>query len=161
VDASAFLTAKILNWQELDLQPGEVNLYFEGTFIGKTYLDLDDASDTLAIALGKDNNVRILRKLVKEYSTKKFIGSNQTESKHYEITVRNLKKVPVTVKIEDQIPVSITKDIDVLDIEAKEAQLDKDTGILTWLIELKPGEERKLTLKYSVKYPKDRKVVID
>jgi hypothetical protein len=161
VDASAFLTAKILNWQELDLQPGEVNLYFEGTFIGKTYLDLDDASDTLAIALGKDNNVRILRKLVKEYSTKKFIGSNQTESKHYEITVRNLKRVPVTVKIEDQIPISVTKDIDVQDIEAKEAQLDKDTGILTWLIELKPGEERKLNLKYSVKYPKDRKVVID
>jgi hypothetical protein len=69
--------------------------------------------------------------------------------------------VPVTVKIEDQIPISVTKDIDVQDIEAKEAQLDKDTGILTWLIELKPGEERKLNLKYSVKYPKDRKVVID
>jgi hypothetical protein len=161
IDASAFLTAKIINWQEYDLQPGEVNLYFEGTFIGKTYLELNDASDTLAIALGKDNNVRVSRKLIKEYSAKRLIGSNQTESRQYEIVIRNLKKVPVAVRVEDQIPVAITKDIDVQDVEAKDAQIDKETGIVTWLVPLKPGEERKLNLKYAVKYPKDRKVIMD
>ena len=111
--------------------------------------------------MGKDNNVRVSRKLIKEYSAKRLIGSNQTESRQYEIAIRNLKKVPVTIRVEDQVPVAITKDIDVQDVEAKDAQLNKETGIVGWLVELKPGEERKLNLKYSVKYPKDRKVIID
>jgi hypothetical protein len=160
IDASAFLTAKILNWQEYDLQPGEVNLYFEGTFLGKTYIDLTDASDTLSISLGKDNNIRVRRKLVKEYSSKKFIGSNQTESKQYEIAIRNTKKVPVTIKVEDQVPVSVNKEIDVENINAANAELDKSTGIITWIIELKPGQEKQLSFTYSVKYPKDKRIVL-
>jgi uncharacterized protein (TIGR02231 family) len=153
IDASAFLTAKILNWQEYDLQPGEVNLYFEGTFLGKTYIDLATAPDTLSISLGKDNNVRIHRKLIKEYSSKKFIGNNQTESKQYEIAIRNTKKVPVTIRVEDQVPVSVNKEIDVDNINASNAELDKVTGIITWIIELQPGQEKQLSFTYSVKYP--------
>jgi hypothetical protein len=160
IDASAFLTAKILNWQEYDLQPGEVNLYFEGTFLGKTYIDLTDASDTLSISLGKDNNIRVHRKLVKEYSSKKFIGSNQSESKQYEITIRNTKKVPVTIEVEDQVPVSVNKEIDVENINAPNAELDKLTGIITWIIELQPGQEKQLSFTYSVKYPKDKRIVL-
>jgi hypothetical protein len=160
IDASAFLTAKILNWQEYDLQPGEVNLYFEGTFLGKTYIDLATAPDTLSISLGKDNNVRIHRKLVKEYSSKKFIGNNQTESKQYEISIRNTKKVPVTIRVEDQVPVSVNKEIDVDNINASNAELDKLTGIITWIIELQPGQEKQLSFTYSVKYPKDKRIVL-
>jgi hypothetical protein len=160
IDASAFLTAKILNWQEYDLQPGEVNLYFEGTFLGKTYIDLTDASDTLSISLGKDYNIRVHRKLVKEYSSKKFIGSNQSESKQYEITIRNTKKVPVTIEVEDQVPVSVNKEIDVENINAPNAELDKLTGIITWIIELQPGQEKQLSFTYSVKYPKDKRIVL-
>lgn len=160
IDASAFLTAKILNWQEYDLQPGEVNLYFEETFLGKTYIDLTDAPDTLSISLGKDNNIRIHRKLVKEYSSKKFIGSNQSESKQYEIAIRNTKKVPVTIKVEDQVPVSVNKEIDVENINAPNAELDKSTGIITWIIELQPGQEKQLSFTYSVKYPKDKRIVL-
>lgn len=40
IDPSVFLTAKITNWQDYDLQSGEANLYFEGTYLGKTYIDL-------------------------------------------------------------------------------------------------------------------------
>ena len=81
LDPSAFLTAKILNWQDYDLQSGESNLYFEGTFLGKTYLDLSTVGDTLSLSLGKDNSVKVSRKLLKEFSSKKFIGSSRTEKK--------------------------------------------------------------------------------
>jgi hypothetical protein len=161
IDPSAFLTAKIIDWQNYDLQPGEVNLYFEGIFLGKTYIDLADSPDTLSISLGKDNNVRINRKLVKEYSSKKFIGTNQTESKQYEIAVRNTKKSSITIRIEDQIPVTVSKEIDVQDVSAAEAQINKETGIVTWNITLQPGEEKKLKLSYSIKYPKDKRVVLN
>ncbi len=59
VDPSAFLTAKIISWQDYNLQSGEASLYFEGTYLGKTYIDLGETADTLSLSLGKDNGVKI------------------------------------------------------------------------------------------------------
>jgi hypothetical protein len=161
IDPSVFLSAKISNWQDFDLQSGEVSLYFEGTYLGKTYLDLGTVADTLSLSLGKDNGIKLTRKLVKEFSTRKFIGSNRTDIKDYEIAVRNNKKVPVTIRVLDQIPISTTKDIIVEDLKAPDGELNKETGFVSWTITLQPGQERKLNLGYSVKYPKDRRVVLD
>ncbi len=160
-DPSAFLTAKIMNWQDYDLQPGEANLYFEGTYLGKTYIDLGSVADTLSLSLGKDNGIKVSRKLVKEFSAKKLIGSSRTETKDYEISVRNTKRVPLHIRIQDQVPVSTDKEISVEDIKAPDAQIDKDTGMVTWAITLSPGQEKKLRTSYSVKYPGDRKVVLE
>ena len=161
VDPSAFLTAKIINWQDYNLQSGEASLYFEGTYLGKTYIDLDAMTDTLSLSLGKDNAVKVARKLVKEFSSKKFIGSNRTETREYEISVHNTKSVPVNISVLDQFPVSVNKEISVDDVKAPDAQIDRDNGIVTWKIILPPGQERKLQVGYSVKYPKDKKVVLE
>ena len=161
IDPSAFLSANIVNWQDYDLQSGEASLYYEGSYLGKTYIDLGSASDTLSLSLGKDNGIKVSRKVVKEYSSKHFIGSNKTETKTYEITVRNNKRVPVTLNVTDQVPVSVTKEINVDDVKAADAQFDKETGIAVWNINLQPGDEKKLQISYSVKYPKDRKVVLE
>ncbi len=161
IDPSSFLTAKIINWQEYDMQSGEVSLYFEGTYLGKTYIDLATVNDTLSLSLGKDNAVKVSRRLIKEYSSKKFIGSNRTDTKEYELIVRNSKPVPVNIRILDQVPVSVTKEINVDDINMPDAELNKESGIATWVLNLLPGQERKLKLGYSVKYPKEKKVVLD
>jgi uncharacterized protein (TIGR02231 family) len=161
IDASVFLTAKIVNWQDYDFQSGEVSLYFEGTYLGKTYLDLGATADTISLSLGKDNGIKIFRKLVKEYSSKKLIGSNRTETKDYEISVRNSKHAPITLHIVDQYPVSTNKEISVDDVKAPDAKADKETGILSWVISAQPGQEMKLGFGYSVKYPKDRTVVLE
>ena len=161
IDPSVFLTAKIINWQDYDFQSGEVSLYFEGTYLGKTYLDLGATADTISLSLGKDNGIKIFRKLVKEYSSKKFIGSSRTETKDYEISVRNAKKAPVTLHIVDQFPVSSNKEISVDDVRAPDAKTDKETGILNWVISALPGQEKKLGFGYSVKYPRDRTVVLE
>jgi len=160
-DPTAFLTAKLVNWQDYDLQSGEASLYFEGAYLGKTYLDLSTTTDTLSISLGKDNGIKIYRKLIKEYSTKKFIGGNRTDSRQYEISVRNNKHDSVNITVVDQFPVSVTKEITVDDMKAANAQIDKDSGIVSWVITLAPGQEIKLAIGFSVKYPKDRKVVLE
>jgi hypothetical protein len=161
IDPSVFLTAKVVNWQEYELQSGEASLYFEGTFLGKTYIDLDAASDTLSVPLGKDNSIKVSRKLVKELSSKKLIGSSRTETKQYEISVRNTKKVPVALLLQDQYPIAINKEIDVDNVKATDAAVDENTGIASWNVALAPGQEKKVQLTYSVKYPKDKKVVVD
>jgi Domain of unknown function (DUF4139) len=161
IDPSAFLTAKITNWQDYNLQSGEASLYFEGAYLGKTYIDLGTTTDTLSLSLGKDNGVKITRRLVKEYSSKKFIGNSRTDNKEYEISIRNTKSVPVSIRVLDQFPVSTIRDITVDDVKAPDSQIDKDSGIVTWTISLQAGQEKKLRIGYSVKYPKDRIVALE
>ncbi len=161
IDPSAFLTAKVINWQDYDLQSGEASLYFEGAYLGKTYIDLGSTGDTLSLSLGKDNGVKISRRLVKEFSSKRFIGSNRTDSRQYEISERNNKKDTINMIVTDQFPISTTKEIGVEDEDAPDAKVDKDSRIATWSLTLAPGQEQKLHISYSVKYPKDRRITLE
>lgn len=154
--ADAFLTAKIVDWQDLNLLPGEANLFFEGTFLGKSLLDIVNAEDTLNLSLGKDKGVVVKRTLVKDFSSKKFWGSNRTDTRHYEIAVRNNKQQPINIIVEDQFPVSTLKEIEVQDREYQGARLDNETQKLTWVMVVDSKKENKLHFRYEVKYPRDK-----
>ncbi|MCH8331645.1 MAG: hypothetical protein IH946_09775, partial [Bacteroidetes bacterium] len=41
-------------------------------------------------------------------------------------------------------------------IEKDGAKLDEITGFLSWDLELKPRETRKVTFTYTVRYPEDK-----
>lgn len=161
IEADAFLTAKIVDWQELNLLPGEANLFFEGTFLGKSLLDVENAGDTLNLSLGKDKGVAVKRTLLKDFSSKRFIGSNKTDTRQYEIVVRNNKQQAISIIVEDQFPVSTQKEIEVQDKKYEGAKLDEDTQKLTWQLSVDPKKENKVGFKYEVKYPKDKTLQLD
>ena len=161
IEAEAFLTAKVVDWQDLNLLPGEANLFFEGTFLGKTLMDVTNAGDTLNISLGNDKGVIVKRTLVKGTGQKKFLGSNKTDTRQYEIPVRNNKQQPINIIIEDQFPISTNKEIEIDNKEYPGAKLDDQTQKLTWQPKLEPKGETKLNFRYSVKYPKERVVNLD
>jgi hypothetical protein len=79
----------------------------------------------------------------------------------YKITVRNNKRYVVNTKIYDQVPVSTIKDIQVESVDASGGKVNSDTGEVTWDLTLQPNETKELTIRYSVKYPKDKQVIID
>jgi hypothetical protein len=161
LDQDVFLTAKITDWNDLNLLEGESNLFFEGTFLGKALINPKTAGDTLNISLGRDKNISVKRVSVKEYSKKQFLGSNKIDYRTFEINVRNNKKQSINLIIEDQFPVSTMKEVEVDKIESKEAELDPETGKLKWTIQLEPGKEKKVDFKYSVRYPKSNNLVLE
>jgi hypothetical protein len=161
IESDAFLTAKIVDWQELNLLPGEANLFFEGTFLGKSTLDVTNAGDTLNLSLGKDKGVMVKRTLLKDFSSKRFIGSNKTDTRQYEIVVRNNKQQAIHIILEDQFPVSTQKEIEVQDKEYANAKLDEHTQTITWQLNVEPKKDNKVNFKYEVKYPKDKLLVLD
>ncbi len=161
LDEAAYLTAKIINWQDLNLIPGETNLFFEGTYLGKSYLDLATGSDTLSLSLGIDKGITVKRTLLKEFSNKKFLGNNRTDYRQFELTVRNNKNVPVNVIVEDQFPISTMKEIEVDDLKYDGAKLNEDTKVVTWSQAIEPKQVKKMELKYSVKYPKEKRLQLE
>lgn len=154
LDLDAFLTARITGWDEYNLLDGEANLYFEGTYLGKTLLNTSAEDDTIEISLGRDKNVSVTRTKLKDYSKKTFFGDKKIASRAFDITVRNNKKQPISIVVLDQFPVSTQKEIEVDKQEYKEATLDEATGQLQWMLQIPPASEKKVGLKYAVKYPK-------
>ncbi|MBI4931987.1 MAG: mucoidy inhibitor MuiA family protein [Bacteroidetes bacterium] len=156
LDPDAFLLAKITGWDKYNLLSGNLNIFFEGTFVGTSYLDTHTTTDTLDISLGRDKNVVVKRTLLKDFSDKKIIGLNKKESRAYEISIRNKKKAEIEIDIEDQIPLSTSNEIEIESLETSGAKYNKETGLLTWNLKVATGEEKKFRFSFSVKYPKDK-----
>ena len=161
IDKDAFLVAEATGWERLNLLQGEANVYFENTFVGKSILDPGQTSDTLRFSMGRDRGIRIERTKESDYSARRAIGSNQTQSVAWKFSVRNTRPEPVVLTLADQLPVSRNSAIAVSAEELSGGQLDKESGIVTWRLELKPGEQRELRLRYAVKYPKGRSLTIE
>jgi len=153
-DKDAFLTAKIIDWEQYDLMAGNMKLYFEDTYLGDSYLNVNN-QDTLSISLGRDKGVIVSRTKLTNFRKKQSLGSNKTDSRGYEIVLRNTKRQSINVTIEDQFPISKAKEIEVNDQEADEAEINKETGKITWKLVLEPNKEKKLKHKFTVKSPKN------
>jgi len=158
LDKDAFLLAKATGWEELSLLLGEANIFFEGTFTGKSFIDPNNIKDTISLSLGRDKRIVVKREKQKELSSRKFIGTNQKESYAWEISIRNTKAEAIKISLEDQIPVSQNSQIEVSAIDIAGAKYNKDTGKLSWNLNLQPNETKKIVFKYEVKYPKDKQV---
>ncbi|HXA01602.1 MAG TPA: DUF4139 domain-containing protein, partial [Cytophagaceae bacterium] len=156
MDKDAFLVAQVTGWEDLNMLSGNANIYFEGTYVGEAFLDMQNTKDTLDLSLGRDNKVVIERKKLKDFSKRNLIGSTKKEEFVYEISIRNTKKDPIEISLEDQVPVSKDSQIEVEVTDAGGAEYDVTTGKLVWKINLNSTETKKVTFKYSVKYPKNK-----
>jgi hypothetical protein len=157
----AYLTAKIPDWTKYEMISGSANLFFQGIYQGETYLDLKGFEDTLSVSVGRDKDILISREIQKDFSKKSVIGSYKKELKAWEITIKNNKSSVIDLVIEDQFPISKVADIKIEQIESSGAEINEDDGKLTWKLKLEPKEKRVLVVKYEVKYPKNRNLIVD
>jgi len=159
VDKEAYLLAEVADWQNLDLLPGDANIIMDDTYLGKSSIDPNTTADTLNLSLGRDKRVAVKRSLVKEQSSLKTSGKDAKQVFTYEILVKNNKVSDVNLLLKDQFPLSTIKEVEVKLEDDGAAMVNTETGVLTWKIDLKPGESKKVRFSYSVKYPKDKKIV--
>ena len=161
IEKEAYLIANITDWEKYNLLEGEANIFFEETFVGKSLLDVRSSSDTLQLSLGKDKNVIVHREKEKDFETRQFIGSKKEESKSWKTTIKNNKNQVINIVVLDQVPVSKLDEIEVNILNTSGGKLNKESGEVKWMFSLKPTEKKEFDLKYSVKYPKSRSLIIE
>jgi len=157
----AYLTGNITGWAEQNLIGGEATLYFENTFVGKSYLNVSQLKDTLTVSLGNDNSILVKREKRQDFTGRRVLGANKTETYSFLITIRNNKLNPVRITVSDQIPISSNSGIEVDIIELTGGKHNSQTGGIKWDMEIKSAETRQLTLTYSVKYPRDKTIILE
>ena len=162
IDKDAFLIAKLSGWEDLNLIPAKANFYFEGAYIGETTIDPNIIADTLELSLGRDKGIAIQRKKLKDKEKEQIIGNSRSKTICMEVTVRNNKNSVIDISIEDQIPISNDKDIKVsFDSENFTGNYNENTGMLSWKLKLKPKENKVVNFTYTIKYDKDRNLIMN
>ena len=132
LDPSVYLSAQVSGWEKLNLMSGESNIYFDGTYLGKTYLDVNSTKDTLSLSLGKDNKVSIERTRVKDKTKTKVVGNRRKIDTVWEIKLKNNGGANIPVIVKDQFPISNQEDIKVKRGDTKNGSVEDKTGIITW-----------------------------
>lgn len=158
VEKEAFLLAEITDYSKYNLLKGEANIIFEGMYVGKTTINPSQTLDTLSLSMGRDKKISINREKVADKSGTKFLSSKKEQTFTYDITVRNNKKETAQLLLKDQYPLSPDKEIEIELLQSDGAKVNTETGILTWDLNLKPNETKKIRISYRVKYPKDKMI---
>ena len=156
LDNDAFLLARITDWGEYHLLPGDVNVYFEGTSVGTSYLNTAITDDTLDVSMGRDKGVVVQRDRIKDFCKTTGLGANKKTIRGYKLIVKNNKSTASELILLDQVPVSSNKQIEVTIDDNGGAKHNQENGQLKWVLNLAPGESREITYKFTVKYPKDK-----
>lgn len=158
LDTNAYLIAKVKDYGDYNILPGQANVVFEGIYVGKTYVNANANEDELRLSLGKDQNISVTRTLINDKSGTKTLSSRKVQDFVYEISIRNNKKESVALIVEDQIPISSNTDIEITLTDKGGAKVDEEKGKLSWEVNLKPNETKKIRFGYQVKSAKDKSI---
>jgi len=156
ISQNVFLTAKLKEWENLDILSGEANIYFDGSFAGTTFLSPMQTEETLVISLGIDPGIVVERKQINDMKDKSFFGNNRIIKRNYEISLRNNKSQAVEITLIDRIPIAQNKEIKVENPNFGNASFEEKTGIVTWKVVLNAKQSEKREISYEVRYPKDK-----
>lgn len=153
LEEAAFLMADLTNFEQLQLMPGDANLILDNTYIGTTWINPLLAKDTIGFSLGKDKKIIVERKTVLEKNNTKTFSGNKRQVFTYDIVVRNTKAEAVQLKLKEAYPIATQSTMEVELLESSKADVNKEKGLMSWDINLKPNETKTFRISYAVKYP--------
>ena len=163
LEQRAYLTAKAKNDTDVPLLAGPIELYVEGDFVGRSRLDGVSPGDELELAFGPDERIRVERAVIDRDRDESGVFSKRERYTYRVRTkLKNLYREAVEVNLLDHLPVSRDEDIEVEVLDRTTAGAKEDEqkpGVRTWLVRLKPGEERVIEVSYAVSYPRGARVV--
>lgn len=158
--AAAFLNAKVNNNSDYPLLAGAMNVFLDGTFVATSHLGTTMPGEKFDLALGADEGISVKHKRVQKFTEQTGLVSKSTRTTYeYLVTIQNNKRTAARVVVTDQVPVSRNEKIVVKVQAPPEKELKPDAeGLLKWTLDLKPGEKRELTVKFTVEHPADLQV---
>lgn len=160
MSTTAFLVANITDWGDIELLQGQANIYFNGRFNGQTQIYPQTTKDSMEIALGSSKRILVERKQLSAETEKELIGNYVTKTFTYEIKLKNNLSKAATIRVEDRIPHSNDKDIEIKLLSSDKASFNKDNSYLTWDIDLQANQSKTLKFSFSVKYDSSKGISI-
>lgn len=150
-----------------EMLSGNLNVYMDGRFIGKTFIEEKKPGQVFYVNLGVDRGVYIKREKIKDKKQETFFGkidrNKVVKELAYRITVENYKEEKAEIHLLDVVPVSKTDKIEVKDIkysfEPTNQNYNGKEGFSRWVFDLEARKKKEILIEFTVIYPKDANVV--
>jgi len=155
-DKSVYLIANIDDWEQHNLLPGNATIFVEETYVGNTFINPNVTKDTMSLMLGKDRNIVVDRKKLKQLSKTSFFGGKKRTEMAMQLVIKNKKGRNIDIVVEDQVPISHDEKIEINVKDVSGAKHNKTNGTLTWKYTLRAGQTKQHKIIYEVKHPKDK-----
>ncbi|MEI8011739.1 MAG: mucoidy inhibitor MuiA family protein [Candidatus Omnitrophota bacterium] len=162
----AFLGSRVTNDKGLQLLAGEVSLFLEGDYIGKSTIDAVGPGEEFDLYLGIDENIKVKREqLSRKVDDVMLMGisSPNIEVKlERKLTVENNKAQKSRIILFEAMPVSqndrIKVRINSVTVEPNDKDWKERKGVWRWEFELGPNEKKEIIYSLSVAYPREMNV---
>ncbi len=163
IDSNAYLTASFTVKGEGPMLPGLVNLYRDGVYVGQGQVPLLTASEEATLGFGIDDLVKIERKEVtKKIGEEGMLTTSNVEERAWDISVKNLHKGKMALRILDRMPFSASEDIEVETLAGMTAPTDKNykkrRGVMAWSFDLEAQAENIIKTGYRITWPENMKI---
>lgn len=154
-----YLKSTVLNKTPYPLLAGEVNIFNDAVFGGKSQLKTVASGEEFDLYFGSDDQIKVKRDVTKIRKKAGLIGSNSVTYR-LSMELENFKKRSVTVSLLDQQPLPGNAEIKVnLEDVAPKPTETKEDGTIVWKVDLAPGEKKKVAYDLVIEYPKGRDLV--
>jgi uncharacterized protein (TIGR02231 family) len=165
VDPIAYVEAHFVDSEGAPILPGRVALIRDGAFVGEGRVGFVAPGDGVDLGFGGDDKVRVDRAPVnRKENEPTWYNQTKIETREFVTSVKNLHAFPVKVQVIDRAPVSENTAIVVELAPATTPPTDKQVGdkrgVMSWTLDLKPGEAKDVRLAYRMKWPADREIVV-
>ncbi|MBW2700322.1 MAG: mucoidy inhibitor MuiA family protein [Deltaproteobacteria bacterium] len=149
-----FLRSMQKNASDLPLLAGPVSLMRHGGFVGRSSISYVASGERYGLSWGSEDGLVVLRDVVRKREDKGLRKRQHHEFK-IKIYLANYASEAMSLDLLERIPVSELEQIEVtlLTKESSEGFSKDDQGLLTWPIELAPGQEKRIRLAFEVVMP--------
>jgi uncharacterized protein (TIGR02231 family) len=165
IDPVGYLTGVFKIAGETPLLAGEVSLFRDGVFAGRSGMRQIAPGEEMELGFGRDDLVRVIRREVENTAGSSGIITEQSTLKRLYVTsIKNLHTFPVEVHVTDRMPYSTHEEVVVEMLRETTAPSvtdpDNKKGIVVWDVPLKPQAKTEIRFGYTVVHPSQMKLAI-
>lgn len=165
IDPVGYLTGVFKIAGETPLLAGEVSLFRDGVFAGRSRMRQIAPGEEMELGFGRDDLVRVVRREVENTAGSSGIITEQSTLKRLFVTsIENLHTFPVEVRVTDRMPYSTHEEVVVEMLRETTAPSvtdpDNKKGIVVWDVPLKPQAKTEIRFGYTVAHPSQMKLAI-
>jgi uncharacterized protein (TIGR02231 family) len=149
----------------MDWVDGPCMISVDGNRVGEQQIRWAHAADSVALSLGTDDLIQVQYRPAAIFKNQRF-RLDQWVVRHYgyRVDLRNSRPQSVRIRVEDQYPVSLQKDLEVLDLTAEGARFPavpetSIPGLVRWELNLEPQAQRSLEWGFRVKHLRNKPVI--
>jgi Domain of unknown function (DUF4139) len=151
----AFLVAEIRNPSARALPGGQADLFVGADPAGTARIKLVAPGEKFTLPLGIDRAVKPVRNVKLVLAEKGFFSKDEVSEYVVTNEIANPYRVPLAVRLVDQIPVTGDKDVEIKLTRADAgAEIDKVKGSLEWRLTVPPAGKTVVTFVYTLRRPK-------